>query len=87
MLAAADSRMRAGRLETLARALALDPFPIDDAVSGAWAALRIELRERGERMPANDAWIAATALAHDLPVVTQDADYDVRARDLRVIRA
>jgi predicted nucleic acid-binding protein len=27
-------------------------------------------------MPLNDSWIAATALAHSIPVVTQDADYD-----------
>jgi len=35
----------------------------------------------------NDTWIAATALAHDVPVVTQDADYRALAEisDLRVI--
>jgi len=27
-------------------------------------------------MPINDSWIAATALAHDLTVTTQDDDYD-----------
>ena len=26
-------------------------------------------------MPVNDSWIAATTLAHGVPVVTQDADY------------
>ena len=26
--------------------------------------------------PLNDSWIAATALAHGLPVATQDDDYD-----------
>jgi predicted nucleic acid-binding protein len=26
-------------------------------------------------MPLNDSWIAATALAHDIPVVTQDGDF------------
>jgi predicted nucleic acid-binding protein len=40
-----------------------------------WAKLRIVLRDRGQRMPINDSWIAATALAHDVPVVTQDLDY------------
>jgi predicted nucleic acid-binding protein len=28
------------------------------------------------RPPINDCWIAATAIAHAVPVVTQDADYD-----------
>jgi predicted nucleic acid-binding protein len=27
-------------------------------------------------VPVNDLWIAAIAVAHDLPVVTQDADLD-----------
>jgi len=27
-------------------------------------------------MPLNDSWIAATAMAHRIPVVSQDNDYD-----------
>lgn len=34
------------------------------------------LRDAGRRMPLNDSWIAATALAHAIPVVSQDEDYD-----------
>ena len=34
-------------------------------------------------MPVNDSWIAATAIAHGLPVVTQDDDYaDVPGLDV-----
>jgi predicted nucleic acid-binding protein len=77
VLAATDSSARARRLETLFRAEALEPVPIDRRVAHAWAALRLALRDQGARMPLNDSWIAATALAHDLPVVTQDDDYDV----------
>lgn len=34
-------------------------------------------------MPVNDSWIAATALALDVPVMTQDADYvDVPGLDV-----
>ena len=36
-------------------------------------------------MPVNDCWIAATAMAHGVPVVTQDADY-VEVPELVVIR-
>lgn len=64
------------RLRTLSDALALGPLPIDGAVAEAWALLQAQLRTARRRMPANDSWIAATALAHDLPVATQDADYD-----------
>ena len=76
VLAAGDGPTRTRRLETLTRADGLDPLPVDRSVAGAWAALRLALREAGRRMPLNDSWIAATAIAHDVPVVTQDADYD-----------
>ena len=45
-------------------------------MASAWAALRLALRDAGTRMPLNDSWIAATAIAHRLPVVSQDGDYD-----------
>lgn len=76
VLAAADSATRARRLETLTRADALEPIPIDRSVATAWATLRIALRDAGRSMPLNDSWIAATAIARGIPVVTQDADYD-----------
>ena len=76
VLAAADGPTRARRLETLSRAEKLDPLPIDTRVAHAWAVLRLALRDQGRRMPLNDSWIAATAIAHHLHVVAQDADYD-----------
>lgn len=76
VLAAEDGPTRARRLETLSRAETLDPMPIDLAVAHAWASLRLALRDQNERMPLNDSWIAATAIANRIPVVTQDADYD-----------
>ncbi len=76
VLAATDATARARRLETLTRVEALDPLPIDRRVAHAWAALRLTLRDEGWRMPLNDSWIAATAMANRLPVVTQDGDYD-----------
>lgn len=85
VLAAADTEARARRLATLTSAMAFDPVPIDDAVAEAWAELRIRLRDRGLRMPVNDSWIAATAIALRVPVVTQDADY-VEVDGLSVIR-
>jgi predicted nucleic acid-binding protein len=76
VLAAADGPTRARRLETLSRVEALDPLPIDAPVAHAWAALRLALRDQGKRMPLNDSWIAATAMANRIPVVSQDDDYD-----------
>jgi predicted nucleic acid-binding protein len=67
-----DARDR--RLRTLTAALELDPIPVDEPVAVQWARLRVQLRDTGERMPVNDSWIAATAMAHGVPVVTQDDD-------------
>jgi predicted nucleic acid-binding protein len=76
VLAAVDASARARRLETVTHAEGLDPIPIDVSVAHAWAALRLSLREAGLRMPINDSWIAATAIALGIPVVSQDADHD-----------
>lgn len=76
VLASADPETTAARLDTLLWAMSCAPIPVDGAVADAWARLRIRLRDNGRRMPVNDSWIAATALAHGLAVVSQDADYD-----------
>ena len=85
VLLAADVESRSARLATLRLAEALEPLPVDDAVGAAWARLVATLREAGRRMPINDSWIAATALAHDFAVLTQDTDYDV-VPGLRVVK-
>jgi predicted nucleic acid-binding protein len=86
VLAAADLLTRDRRLTTLQQALDLDPVPVDDEVGRAWARLRVALRDSGRRMKVNDAWIAATAIALEIPVVSQDGDYE-NLPGLHVIRA
>jgi predicted nucleic acid-binding protein len=85
VLAARDLATRDRRLATLTAALAMAPVPVDDDVAAAWARLRVMLRDLGLRMGVNDSWIAATALALGVPVVTQDEDY-VRVPGLEVVR-
>ena len=75
VLAATDPVTRDRRLGTLTAALELEPVEIDVAVANTWARLRVALRDAGLRMPVNDSWIAATALALDVPIVTQDAGF------------
>ncbi len=75
VLAARDLPTRARRLATLEYVLRLDLVPIDAAVADAWAILRVALRDLGRSMKVNDAWIAATAIALGVPVVTQDDDF------------
>lgn len=85
VLLAPDGASRSSRLASLTSALRLGALPVDEDVADAWADLRTRLVGAGKRMAVNDAWIAATALAHGLPVVTQDADY-VGVEGLDVIR-
>jgi hypothetical protein len=75
VLAAADANTRARRAETLALARAADPIPVGEAVMGAFARLVHDCRKAGSRPRVLDALIAATAVEHGLPVVTQDEDY------------
>ncbi len=85
VLSASDSATRVRRLGTFTEALGLAPLPIDESVAESWAHLRVLLRDATLTMGVNDSWIAATALAHQLPVVTHDAHY-VELDELQVIR-
>ncbi len=85
VLAADDIQIRDLRLSTLSRAMSLDPISIDDRIAEQWARLRVLLRLAHKRMPVNDSWIAATAMAMEIPIVTQDDDF-VKLEELSVIR-
>ncbi len=88
VLAATDVSVQSRRLTTLQVVAGMNPLPIDLSVADEWARLRLLLAEAGRRVNVNHTWIAATALAHDVPVVTQDADYTALAEisDLRVVQ-
>jgi predicted nucleic acid-binding protein len=91
VLNAGDDAARARRADTLALARAADPLPIGEAVMVAWARLVADCRAQGvhRTIKLTDALIAATAVEHGLPVVTQDSDYDQIAGAhpaLRVLR-
>ena len=42
-----------------------------------YAQVRLGLKQRATPIPANDAWIAAVARQHGLPVLSNDAHFDV----------
>ncbi len=49
----------------------------DDDICSLWAELRAEARSRGREISPQDAWIAATAIALDAPLATNNRrDYD-----------
>jgi predicted nucleic acid-binding protein len=91
VLVAGDDATRTRRADTLALARAADPIAISEAVMVEWARLVADCRRASvQRMvKLADALIAATAIEHGLPIVTQDEDYDQIARAhpaLRVLK-
>jgi predicted nucleic acid-binding protein len=76
LLRAGDPATASQRLSTYQLAQRFEPLPVDEGVAEAWALLVSQLRLAGRKAPVNDSWIAATAIRHQLPIVTQDADFD-----------
>jgi predicted nucleic acid-binding protein len=69
ILAASTDAIRTRRVAELAALLSRAPtLPVDRPVAASYG----ELRKASGRQPSNDLWIAATALAHDLTLVTAD---------------
>ncbi len=77
VLNAEDDSTRARRADTLALARAADTIPISEAVMVSWARLVADCKSAGihRAIRLTDSLIAATAVEHGLPVVTQDSDY------------
>ena len=75
-LVARDERERAARQAHLQQAEAdFDPLPFDRAAARAFGQVAASLRRSGRKSAARayDAMIAATAMAHGLPVYTCNA--------------
>ncbi len=81
LLAADGPEQRARRGDTLAIARTADPIPISEAIMVSWTRLVSDCRAAGIHRTVRlvDALIAATAIEHGLPVVSQDEDFDVIA--------
>src|SRR6266851_4414335 len=70
VLQAANPDAASRRLSTYQLAQRFEALPVDEPVSDACALLVSRLRAVGRKVPINDSWIAATAIAHGIPVVT-----------------
>ena len=88
VLAAGNADIRAQRLATLDAVADIVTLPVDEDAARMWARLRIHLAETGRRVRINDLWIAAIAASRELPVITQDDDFDPLqgAAGLEIIR-
>lgn len=76
----------AARLESLERHLRRYTvyFP-DEAMCDRWAEVSATARKRGNPIDVADAWIAATALALGVPLITNNAEHFARIENLKVL--
>ena len=72
-----QSRHRNRYEEWLRRYLPLaEVAVVNSATADAYADIRLDLRRAGKPIPSNDLWIAALALQHSLPVLSNDMHFD-----------
>lgn len=69
---------RRRRLQLLLDRLELESIvlAVDGETAKHYADVRNALRRQGRPLPENDVWIAALALQHHQPIVSQDAHFD-----------
>lgn len=68
ILGSSDPELARTQFERLLTGFAV--LDVTAAVAAEYARVARELRARGNLIPANDLWIAATALAHGIALVT-----------------
>jgi predicted nucleic acid-binding protein len=71
-----DGKLRELREATLGSARRFVPLAVTEPVADELAALLARLRAAQRRAKAFDCFVAATALAHGLVLVTQDTDFE-----------
>jgi tRNA(fMet)-specific endonuclease VapC len=75
---------RSRLLEYVARDYLL--FPFNRALCRRWAMVRDQSRRDGRQVKVADSWIAATAMLHDIPLVTNNrSDFQVLEPELTLI--
>ncbi len=57
-------------------ARAFEILAVTEATTLTYARVRLALKRMGRPIPANDAWIAALAVQHRLPVLSRDEHFD-----------
>lgn len=87
VLVARDAQTRGQRLRTLTDIRSLSAaLPIDERTASAYAQLAATVLTEGRKPRIHDTWIAATALANDAEVWTQDADFSDFAQAIDIVR-
>lgn len=63
-----------------------ETLPMNESTAGHYARVASELRKIRQMIGANDLWIAAAALAHEVELVTRNLDDFGRIPGLRIVR-
>jgi tRNA(fMet)-specific endonuclease VapC len=87
LVAATDSERAARQAHVQQAEADFDPLPFDAAAARAFGRVAASMHRAGHKPAARsyDAMIAATALAHQLPVYTCNPDDFVKVDDLTVV--
>jgi predicted nucleic acid-binding protein len=86
ILVARDADTRGRRLRTLTEVRTLAAaLPIDERTASAYAQLAANVLSAGRKPRIHDTWIAATAVANDAEVWTQDTDFSDFAPAVTVV--
>ena len=62
-------------------------FPFDINICRLWGQIRADCRKLGQPISPQDAWIAAKARQHSLPLVTHNPDDFKIVKDVEIITA
>jgi tRNA(fMet)-specific endonuclease VapC len=83
---AGDESIRVRRQVFVEHVMAsLEPLPITTTIARSHARIWAHLERAGQLIGAHDLWIAATALAHGMPLATANARHFERVPGLAVV--
>lgn len=74
---------RRSELETILRNFVVIPY--DHEIARSYGRLVAERRSKGKPIAPNDAWIAACAVRHEVPLITHNAKHFIEITGLDVI--
>ena len=74
--AAASGRPESNTARIDALAAGVTVLRIDEGTARCYGGIKADLKRRGRPIPENDVWIAASALQHDLVLVSRDRHFD-----------
>jgi tRNA(fMet)-specific endonuclease VapC len=82
-LGIAQSRYRASYESWLREWIpAVMVMDIDEETTRSYAAIGLELKQKGKPIPTNDLWVAALCRQHSMPLLSRDRHFDL-VRGLR----